>query len=63
MKKIKGIGEDTGSFNPKEFYLMGHSAGGHLCSIAATNMYVLLTTRTTTINDVHIKETCNLVNL
>jgi hypothetical protein len=25
MKKIKGIGEDTGSFNPKEFYLMGHS--------------------------------------
>jgi hypothetical protein len=35
MKKIKGIGEDTGSFNPKEFYLMGHSAGGHICSIAA----------------------------
>lgn len=35
MKKIKEIGDDTKGFNPKDFYLMGHSAGGHLCSIAA----------------------------
>ena len=35
MKKVKDTGDHTGRFNSKDFYLMGHSAGAHLCSITA----------------------------
>lgn len=35
IKKIQNIGNQTRKFNPTDVFLMGHSAGGHLCSIAA----------------------------
>ncbi|XP_052105385.1 uncharacterized protein LOC127738214 isoform X1 [Mytilus californianus] len=39
IKKIQNIGNQTRKFNPTDMFLMGHSAGGHLCSIAALHDY------------------------
>lgn len=42
MRKIKDIGSETRSFDPNHLFLMGHSAGGHLCSILALSEPFLL---------------------
>lgn len=42
MKKVKDFGYQNDSFNSENLFLMGHSAGGHLCSIVALSESFLM---------------------
>ena len=54
IKKVCDIGRETRHYDDTSVYLIGHSAGGHLCSLIAVRPEVLA--------DVGVELTCLKVN-